>query len=727
MHKSRNPLYLIPNSNYILCKETNDIYDKNKFECFCEFDGEIFISSYIMNNYKNNIIALINRNSLDDEKCLCLKCKHILYYHSRNQKIKCFKCNIEEIDDNNSIFYNEIFFNKLRDEINFSLVMKRKSNPDKYCSCGGLCYQGKFLEKYILVCSRCQKCQYDIRNGRYKYKLYLFQKKAKNKENENKKDIKINNLKGLKIPSELNNGKKNNFDNHQRKNSEMDSEKNKIPIIPKVIINFNNLSKTKYNRNDKRNYYYNATSDILYEEKKDNKEYSYKNESKNVSNIRRELVIKKAKLLLLNNSMTESRNINNLLLNTNNNKTLVASRKIRVLNGYNLNTNENNSGKIKKIKINELFKKSLDEAYNKYFEDKEEKKYINNTRNIKKNMTNNNSYNNINISINLNTLLNINNKNNYLSTKNFSINKNSNNKKIPNIIKGNFLSNLDMSEYKILSIIHSSSFSTVYKVQNISSRKNYAIKKTIFSSKSSFENWQNKHKELLQIINNIYFLESINIIPIIKYTIKKLDNTSYAVYELMPLADNDLNKKIMYTKKYIPQEKIIKILKQLINALSSMQKNGICHRDIKPGNILEINDNYYIGDFDQSIKVRLNSYDIETEIKGTEAFLSPLMFNALIRNKKKVRHNIFKSDVYSLGLCFIFVLTKNVFVLQKIKDIKQNEKIKMFILDNLYDKKMKLNLGLLEFIVKMVTWDEKNRPDFIELNDLINEKNYNFF
>ena len=425
--------------------------------------------------------------------------------------------------------------------------------------------------------------------------------------------------------------------------------------------------------------------------------------------------------------MTESRNINNLLLNTNNNKTLVASRKIRVLNGYNLNTNENNSGKIKKIKINELFKKSLDEAYNKYFEDKEEKKYINNTRNIKKTMTNNNSYNNINISINLNTLLNMNNKNNYLSTKNFSINKNSNNKKISNIIQNNFLSNLDMSEYKILSIIHSSSFSTVYKVQNISSSKNYAIKKTIFSSKSSYEKRQNKHIELLQIINNIYFLESINIIPIIKYTIKKLDNTSYAVYELMPLADNDLNKKIMYTKKYIPQEKIIKILKQLINALSSMQKNGICHRDIKPGNILEINDNYYIGDFDQSIKVRLNSYDIETEIKGTEAFLSPLMFNALIRNKKKVRHNIFKSDVYSLGLCIIFVLTKNLFVLQKIKDIKQNEKIKIFILDNLYDKKMKLNVGLLEFIVKMVTWDEKNRPDFIELNDLINEKNYNFF
>ena len=46
-----------------------------------------------------------------------------------------------------------------------------------------------------------------------------------------------------------------------------------------------------------------------------------------------------------------------------------------------------------------------------------------------------------------------------------------------------------------------------------------------------------------------------------------------------------------------------------------MQKMGIAHRDIKPGNIFVINDNYYIGDFEQSIKVKLNN--TEEEIKGT--------------------------------------------------------------------------------------------------------------
>jgi len=28
IHKSKNPLYLIPNTNYVICKETKEIYEK---------------------------------------------------------------------------------------------------------------------------------------------------------------------------------------------------------------------------------------------------------------------------------------------------------------------------------------------------------------------------------------------------------------------------------------------------------------------------------------------------------------------------------------------------------------------------------------------------------------------------------------------------------------------------------------------------------------------------
>ena len=722
LHKSRNPLYLVPNTKYVICKETKEIYDRNYFESLCEFDGEIYISS-CLTNYNNKKYALTNRNNLDDEKCLCMKCRHILYYSTINKKIKCIKCNFEEIDDYSSIFYNEVFFSKLREEINFSLIMKRKSNPNKYCSCGGICYKGKFLEKYILVCSKCRKCQYDIRNGRYKYKLYLIKK---NKNEEKKvKEVKIikkyknrnqnNILLDLKISSESNTTKENKnnikrlYNNQELKGINL--EKNKIPKMPDAIINFSHFTKTKNNKNN----------NVKHEENKENKEFPNKKNSIDVVKIRRELVIKKAKLLLLNNSITENNeNINNLFLLTNPNKTLVASRKIRALNGYNLDLNDNSQ--IKQRKINKILKNSLDEAYNKVFEDNSgnKQKEIKGINIIKKTLTNNNSYNNLNIN---NTIYINLNKNNFSSTNNLFLNKWKNTKKIPFIKKYNLPCDLNMSDFKILSTLYSSSFSTVYKVKENSSKKNYAIKKTIFSSKSNLEKWK-KRLGLLQILNQAYFFEAINILPIIQYNIKKLDNMSYAIYELMPLAETDLDRKISKSKNSLTQIQLIKILKQLINALCYLQEQGIAHRDIKPGNIFEINGEYYIGDFDQSIKINTknnNSFDIEEEIKGTEAFLSPILYEALIKNKKSVKHNIFKSDVYSLGLFFVFALTKNVLILQKIKWIKSKDKVKLLILQNLFEKKLELNNIFLDIISKMITLDEKFRPDFIELNNLIKE------
>ena len=109
--------------------------------------------------------------------------------------------------------------------------------------------------------------------------------------------------------------------------------------------------------------------------------------------------------------MTENEeNIKNLFLTNNNNKTLVASRKIRALNEYNLNQKENNLSPVKKRKINKLFMNTSQEVFNKVLEDKNEKNISDNNKGIiKKTLTNNNSYTNININININLYLNLNN------------------------------------------------------------------------------------------------------------------------------------------------------------------------------------------------------------------------------------------------------------------------------------------------------------------------------
>ena len=41
-------------------------------------------------------------------------------------------------------------------------------------------------------------------------------------------------------------------------------------------------------------------------------------------------------------------------------------------------------------------------------------------------------------------------------------------------------------------------------------------------------------------------------------------------------------------------------------------------------------------------------------------------------------------------------------------------------MENLLDKKIELSKLFLDVITKMLVFEEKNRPDFIELNKLIN-------
>ena len=278
-----------------------------------------------------------------------------------------------------------------------------------------------------------------------------------------------------------------------------------------------------------------------------------------------------------------------------------------------------------------------------------------------------------------------------------------------------------MNDYKILNLIGSGSFSNIYQVQNNKTKKKFAIKKIIVEGQLKLEKYK-RDIELVQSISKGYFFDDINIIPIIQYFIKKLDLTAYALYELMPLAESDWNKKILKEKKNYCEEELIKILKELSKTLCYMQNNKICHRDIKPSNIFIISNNYYIGDFNESIEINGNPTMV-TEIKGTEAFLSPISFEALVRNQKKVKHNLYKSDVYSLGLCFVFAITRNLYVLQKIKETKQEEKIKKLILENKADKRIVFSQDFLNIIVKLLCWEEKNRMDFIEFNNFLIKMN----
>ena len=278
---------------------------------------------------------------------------------------------------------------------------------------------------------------------------------------------------------------------------------------------------------------------------------------------------------------------------------------------------------------------------------------------------------------------------------------------------------LNMNELKIMNMIGKGSYGNIYQVEEVKTNQKLAMKKLIADGPDELQKFKNN----IALYNSFNLLgknSNKNILPYFKYLIKKLDITTYSIYITMPLAECDWHK-LITDKKNIQSEKVLhKFLKCLAIAGSFLQKSNVAHRDIKPQNVLITKQNeIFLTDFDEAINVKaaVGIY----EIRGSEAYMSPILEKNLILGQKKVKHNVFKSDVYSLGLSFVYAMTKNLEILPKIKkceDDKINEKL---LRDNII-KGGKYSEDFIKTIMKMVAYDEKNRYDFHELAELFKKK-----
>ena len=96
--------------------------------------------------------------------------------------------------------------------------------------------------------------------------------------------------------------------------------------------------------------------------------------------------------------------------------------------------------------------------------------------------------------------------------------------------------------------------------------------------------------------------------------------------------------------------------------------------------------------------------------------MSPLLFNGLRNGQIDIKHNLFKSDIYSLGLCVLFAAARNtkpLYEIRKFIDMKGVKKYLEKILKGKYSSKF------INLISSMLEIHEKNRPDFIELDKIM--------
>jgi len=160
------------------------------------------------------------------------------------------------------------------------------------------------------------------------------------------------------------------------------------------------------------------------------------------------------------------------------------------------------------------------------------------------------------------------------------------------------------------------------------------------------------------------------------------------------------------------ESEILSTLTTLTEVFATAQDLNICHRDIKPQNIFRNDAGVLkVGDFGSSTQVF--RADFETSLTGSPYFLSPLLKKNFLEHFgavefPQVRHDPFKSDMYSLGLTVLFLAKlRPCESLTRLQDLGANTRREIESLP--YSTRLKTLLSL------MLAPEEADRPDFLIL------------
>ena len=186
---------------------------------------------------------------------------------------------------------------------------------------------------------------------------------------------------------------------------------------------------------------------------------------------------------------------------------------------------------------------------------------------------------------------------------------------------------------------------------------------------------------------------------------------------------------IEQTKKGFNEDVCKFIFLQILNAVDSLHKNGICHRDLKSENMLFVGQNYDLKlcDFGFSAKFSKNNNERKKLKKpvGTDYYCAPEILEGKEYDGDKI-------DIFSIGAVLFILMTKNFgFKDAKIYNTPFNTKQRLYklIKDKQYkqyweilETKFKITIESEKFknlYLKMVAYDPEERPS---IDDIKNDK-----
>ena len=276
----------------------------------------------------------------------------------------------------------------------------------------------------------------------------------------------------------------------------------------------------------------------------------------------------------------------------------------------------------------------------------------------------------------------------------------------------------DLENYEIISQIGEGKKSKIFCVKYINGNQFYAMKKKVLKEKK---------KEMNKLIfsyalqyslkDSLYFTKIFGI---------NFSKDEFSVLE--EIGVNSWNSEIATMKKMnkvYSEEDLINIIYQISICLDILEKRNLCHFNINPKNILVFKNKIYkLTDLEYVIE--LNETNINININDNN-FISPQLFNFYYGKENKRVVDLIKNDVYSLGLCIIYTMTKsddynnlyNNFVVTTINDndklIDEYLKYPMSILnsENAYCNKF------VYLLKKMLNRNEKERFNFNQIKNYL--------
>ena len=761
--------------DFILCLKCKMVYKKELIHLFCNECKEEYYS-YIVDDsepeYENYYPATWEQYHCDNfiyEEMTCPKCDWMLYYNEKEDLLKCFECGwkclskekywtCEICDKQFKSKVREYFRFETKPKVNCvrdALVQKIFARPAEMpcCqedpryftflhganNCKGILYTGYLQGKEMAVCSECRLVQklLDVFWTCPNCNSNFFCKK--------KKDFRVNkNVYMIKPKTNIKLNEARNYDNfiNYKNDPERQITSENMKSKYKYKFNFDNISDKKINSNEINNNKNEDKNEDNYLNKINNTlEIDIENKTKKIITPYMNKGKKYNKLEIKTNNDSKKENE---VLNDNNESNLIKTPKNLNLKFKNRLANFYTSKKdissiqsdkhIRNMKLVSLqnfkYMKKNQTKFNKSSNDNEEN--ILRTNQLLRSGKNMNRIDNKKINLNLNLNISINNYlsrsysikeahnfrnklNNKISSKNY-VNNIRNNLEINQDIEPN--ENFIPEDFIMIKQIGEGSFGKIYCSEWKKNGKKYAMKKMILRNKIEIKKNQEQTDLVYDLIKST---KTKGVINIYGAQCIKVTSAEYHFYVLMELANIDWEKEIKKRKEnkdYYTEGELFDILKQLTETFSLLQKNHITHRDIKPQNVLIVNGVYKVCDFGEA-KVIDGCDVIRQTIKGTELYMSPIIFRALNKKQNQLVHNTYKSDVFSLGMCILLAATLTFQSLYDIRELKDMDKIKNILIKYLIAK---FSYDFVHILVKMLEINEDLRPDFIELEKILAKK-----